>query len=194
MYTKSHKRKDNTQNSVANTVAQKKTHKSVFQFVDNRFQTDTSNISSRQLDTNKNTSLASTIQLSTTTTKAKKAAAKKAAAKKKAAKKAAKNLAKSKREVLNLVGTSHLKSHLGKSWKNHYTTKLAWTKCCVSGCASDAEVGAHVKFKIGKGRKNNRYIAPFCQFHNKRPDGTVLGLKEGTKVVGVGAGQPVESA
>ncbi len=120
---------------------------------------------------------------------------KKVATKKKAAGK--KNEKAKKREILNLIGTSHLKSSVAKSWISHYATAAGVPpvgKCCVSGCARQATVAAHVKFNIGKGRKSNRYIAPFCQKHNKRPNGTVLGLKEGTQVVGVGPSQNVMPA
>lgn len=93
-------------------------------------------------------------------------------------------------KVRNLVGTSHLKSKRAKSWKAHHTSaagKKAWKKCLVKGCRRLATVGAHVEDTSVGTHTTNRYIAPFCQYHNKRPAGSVLTLKPGGALVGVGS-------
>ena len=92
-------------------------------------------------------------------------------------------------KVRNLVGTSHLKSKRARSWKAHHTSaagKKAWQKCLVKGCRNLATVGAHVEDTSVGTHTTNRYIAPFCQYHNKRPAGTILTLKPGGSLVGVG--------
>ena len=101
------------------------------------------------------------------------------------------------KSVNNLVGTSHLKPK-GKgvtSWKAHHKkhSKVAWHKCSAKGCRKLATVGAHVRETGSAVKTPYRYIVPFCQHHNKRPAGTALLLKKGTKLVGVGKGNVVTS-
>lgn len=100
--------------------------------------------------------------------------------------------------VKNLVGTSKLKPKKHRSWKAHHISnvrkyskankKYTWHKCAVKGCRRLAAVGAHVEIAGKKTHTTNRFIAPFCQYHNKRPKGTVMTLKPNEFLVGVGAG------
>lgn len=107
-------------------------------------------------------------------------------------------------EVKNLVGTSKLKPKKDRSWKAHHirnarkyskaTKKYNWHKCAVKGCRRISAVGAHVEIAGKKTHTTNRFIAPFCQYHNKRPKGTVMKLKPNEFLVGVGpAGSAVKT-
>lgn len=64
-----------------------------------------------------------------------------------------------KKEVKNIVGTSHLKKK-GMSWKQFHKnkSKLVWNKCAAKGCGKKAEVGAHVYLKHAGASGPNRYI------------------------------------
>jgi hypothetical protein len=100
--------------------------------------------------------------------------------------------------VKNLVGTSKLKPKKHRSWKAHHISnarkyskankKYNWHKCAVKSCRRFAAVGAHVEIAGKKSHTTNRFIAPFCQHHNKRPNGTVMTLKPNEFLVGVGPG------
>jgi hypothetical protein len=100
-----------------------------------------------------------------------------------------------KREVNNLIGTSHLKPKKGITggWKGHHEkhAKIVWNKCAAKSCGRPAKVGAHVEIATGKSHTTNRYIVPFCQRHNKW--NTVkkgpLTCKPKTYLVGVGNGK-----
>lgn len=68
--------------------------------------------------------------------------------------------------VKNLHGTTGLKCECS-SWYEHWKkgSRSIRTECAVSGCHSDAVVGAHV---ISTDNRMNRqwWIAPFCYYHN----------------------------
>jgi hypothetical protein len=74
--------------------------------------------------------------------------------------------------VYNMVGTSHRKCHCPSgdgTWLKHWrlaTQQMLPPKCIVKGCPRRAAVGAHVK---DSDSQVTPWIAPFCQYHNKRP-------------------------
>jgi thiol-disulfide isomerase/thioredoxin len=56
------------------------------------------------------------------------------------------------------------------NWKAEYQKEYGkWpTKCQISGCENDAQVGGHM---YAKGHNNNsNFILPICQEHNRQPD------------------------
>lgn len=70
-------------------------------------------------------------------------------------------------KVKNLNGTSNKSCKCG-SWTKHwesYAEATYWPqRCCVKGCDTPPQVGAHIK-KVGVG-DNKHYILLMCRAHN----------------------------
>jgi hypothetical protein len=82
--------------------------------------------------------------------------------------------------VYNMVGTSHRKCTCKSgdgSWLRHWELaahQVRPAKCIVKGCPRPVRVGAHVK---DGDHRVTPWIAPFCQYHNKRRATVRLALK-----------------
>ncbi len=82
--------------------------------------------------------------------------------------------------VYNMVGTSSRKCTCPSgngTWVRHWelaTGQLLPAKCIAKYCGNPVQVGAHVK---DNDAKLIPWIAPFCQYHNKRPSSELIELK-----------------